>query len=89
MMTHLVNNELITKNQRCFVRGQSCSTQLLETLDNWTSIIDDGGSVDVVYMDYMKTFDRVPHGRLLIKLSAYSFKGKILGWIRNFLRSKE
>ena len=88
-MRQLVNNELITKNQHGFVPGRSCSTQLLETLDDWTSIIDDGGSVDVVYIDFMKAFDTMPHGRLLIKLSAYGFKGQILGWIRDFLRSRK
>ena len=89
LMRHLVNNELVTKNQYDFVPGRSCSTQLLETLDDWTSIIDNGGSLDVVYMNYMKAFDTVPHGRLLIKLSAYGLKGKILGWIRDFLRSRK
>ena len=43
----------------------------------------------MVYIEYMKAFDTMPHGRLLIKLSAYGFKGKILVWIRDFLRSRK
>ena len=58
---------------------------MLEVLDEWTQVLEEGGSIDVVYMDLMKAFDTVPHHRLLCKLEAYGIQGKVLAWIRSFL----
>ena len=44
--------------------------------------------MDVVYLDYQKAFDTVPHKRLLLKLQAYGFTGSTLDWIRNFLTGR-
>ena len=65
--------------------GRSCSTQLLKVLDEWTKQIDQGLPIDVIYMDFAKAFDSVPHKRLLLKLSAYGIRGKLLDWIGSFL----
>ena len=47
-------------------------------MDNWTSILDDGDSVEIVYMDYQMAFDSVPHRRLLAKIHTFSIGGKFL-----------
>jgi len=39
-------------------------------MDDWTNALEDGYSVDVLYLNYRKAFDSVPHGRLIIKLRA-------------------
>ena len=83
-MDHLLSNKLISQHQHGFVPGRTCTTQLLEALDSWTSILDERGSIDVIYMDYMKAFDSVPHRRLLLKLSALGIKGNVLAWIGDF-----
>ncbi|XP_077989646.1 uncharacterized protein LOC144443981 [Glandiceps talaboti] len=49
------------------------------------SAIDENKPVDVVYLDFAKAFDTVPHTRLLIKLKAYGIDGKVLTWINSFL----
>ena len=59
--------------------------QLLVVLDKWTQIIDEGGSLDCIYCDFKKAFDKVPHQRLLKKVGSYGIKGEILGWIKAFL----
>ena len=46
-------------------------TNLLETFEQWTQILDDGGCIDVIYMDFMKAFDKVPYLRVLVKLQSY------------------
>jgi hypothetical protein len=33
--------------------------------------------IDVLYMDYKKTFDMVPHGRLVKKMNEYGIDDKI------------
>ena len=36
----------------------------------------------------MKAFDTVPHKRLLKKLHRYGIRGKILAWIKDYLRNR-
>jgi hypothetical protein len=57
-------------------------------LDCWTRILDEGGLVDAVYLDFQKAFDTVPHQRLLLKLSGYGVTGDVLGWIEAFLSGR-
>jgi hypothetical protein len=54
-------------------------------MDDWTKLLDEGKSVDAMYLDFSKAFDSVPHVRLLKKLEAYSIGGSISAWIRDFL----
>jgi len=53
--------------------------------EEWTSSIDEGYGLDVIYLDYRKAFDTVPHERLIQKLKSIGFGGKLLNWIRAFL----
>ena len=85
IIQHMMENNLFCDNQHGFVPGRCCTSQLLETLEDWTKMLDEGGGVDVAYMDFKKAFDCVPHCRLLRKLEAYGIKGKVLEWIEDFL----
>ena len=89
IMEHFVNNNLISKHQHGFVPRRSCITQLLEVLDSWTETLDEGGSIDIVYMDYQKAFDSVPHRRLLLKLESTGVKNYVLNWVRDFLSNRK
>ena len=53
-----------------FLPGRSCLTNLLESLESWIRAPDEGYGVDIVYLDYRKAFDSVPHGRLIEKLKS-------------------
>eukprot|EP00112_Aurelia_sp_Birch-Aquarium-sp1_P013836 Seg2955.3 transcript_id=Seg2955.3/GoldUCD/mRNA.D3Y31 product="putative RNA-directed DNA polymerase from transposon X-element" protein_id=Seg2955.3/GoldUCD/D3Y31 len=86
-VTHL--KRFITTCQHGFVEGRSCLTQLLNTIDIWTKLLDDGIPVDAVYLDFAKAFDSVPHRRLLIKLESYGIKGKILSFISDFITGRQ
>ena len=63
-------------------------TQLLETLEEWTDLLDQNFSIDVIYLDFQKAFDTIPHQRLLSKVHAYGIRGKVNEWIRNFLLNR-
>ena len=60
----------------------------METLDIVTKFSSDSLSVDVVYLNFLKAFDMVPHRRLLHKLSGYDFRGDLLSWFRSFLTGR-
>ena len=51
-------------------------------------MLDSGGSIDVIYMDYAKAFDKVAHVRLLKKLEGYGINKQIVGWIHSFLSGR-
>ena len=78
----------VNKHQHGFVKGKSCLTNLLETMNCIIDIIDQGDPVDIFYFDFRKAFDRVPHKRLLYKLECLGIKGKVLNIIRNFLSGR-
>jgi len=62
---------------------------LLIFLDKVTREVDDGHALDVIYLDFAKAFDKVPHQRLLIKLENHGIKGKVLNWIRSWLSDRK
>ena len=88
LVSHMMENQLFCDTQHGFVPGRSCMTQLLVTLELWSEMMDVGDPIDVIYLDFRKAFDTVPHKRLIRKLKAYGIKGDILTWIRNFLSGR-
>ena len=64
-------NELFSHEQHGFRQGRSCVTQLLTAIERWMEILDNGGVIDIIYLDFCKAFDFGPHQRLLIKLKSY------------------
>ena len=86
---HLNRNQLLTDCQHGFIKGRSCATQLLAMLDKCTEILDQGGNIDAIYLDFSKCFDSIPHERLLLKLKKYGIQGKLWDWIADFLRGRK
>ena len=81
-------NNLFSKVQHGFVSRRSCTTQLLELMKELTEVLDSNEDVDIIYLDFSKAFDRVPHKRLLKKLRGYGIQGKLHSWIREFLSER-
>ena len=50
--------------------------------------MDSGIPIDIIFLDFKKAFDTVPHERLMIKLKAHRVDGNILRWIRSWLKSR-
>ena len=63
--------------------------QLLRVLDVWTECLDRGSEVDVIFLDFQKAFDKVPHNRLIDKMKYYGFDGPILEWTNSFLKDRK
>ena len=58
-------------------------------MDYWTSSLDNNIPVDILYLDFRKAFDTVPHCRLFTKLAAYGIHGKLLDWIKSYLTNRQ
>jgi len=82
---YLFRNNLLSNQQHGFVPRRSCVTQLLTALNYWTESLEKGTPVDVIYLDFSKAFNLVPHERLLSKLRAYGIQGNTFLWIKSFL----
>ena len=62
---HMKKNMFFSPKQLGFISGRSTMLQLIHVLEKWTEILNNGGSLDCVYLDFMKAFDKVRHHRLL------------------------
>jgi hypothetical protein len=88
IVNHLEDNSLILNSQHGFRKHRSCLTNLIEFFEGVTNIYDVGKPVDIVYLDFQKAFDKVPHERLMAKLQAHGIEGKLMSWIRDWLNNR-
>ena len=88
IVDHLMENELLCDEQHGFVPGRSCITQLLCCIEEWSSLLDQGFPIDIIYLDFKKAFDAVPHLRLLRKVHSFGIQGSIYKWLGNFLMGR-
>ena len=85
MAEFLVKHKLINISQHGFLKARSCLTNVLCFLEEITKWVDDGSPVDVVYLDIQKTFNKVQHQRLLLKLKAHGIGNDVIHWIEKWL----
>ena len=88
IMEHLRKNRLINKSQHGFMQGRSCTTNLLEFLETVPEVVDEGKCLDIVYLDFVKAFDKVPVERLLRKIDAHGIRGTVSRWIQSWLKGR-
>ena len=75
----------IRPSQHGFTNGRSPLTNLISFYDKVTRLVDEGKAVDMIYLDFTKAFDTVPHNILMEKLAAYSLDGCTLCWVKYWL----
>ena len=56
-----------------------------EEITKW---VDDRSPVDVIYLDFQKAFDKVPHQRLTLKLKSHGMGNSIINWIEQWLTDR-
>ena len=88
ILNHLTGEGLLAPEQHGFLPKKSCTTNLLEAYEIMCEAFEEGHPLDVIYTDFRKAFDTVPHRRLLLKLQAYGIHGHLLAWIRNWLTGR-
>ena len=89
LRSHFLNNNLINSSQQGFLERKSCLTNLLHCMEEVTSILDEGHSADILYLDFSKAFDKVQHQRLINKLQSLGIGGSILAWIKAWLSGRK
>ena len=74
-MYQLKVNQGIRPSQHGFTNGRSCLTNLISFYDKVARLASEGQAVDVVYLDFRKAFDTVPHNILVERLAAHGLDG--------------
>ena len=83
IMDQLEVNQEIRPSHHRFTNGRSCLTNLISFYDKVTRVVVEGKAVDVVYLDFSKAFDTVPHNILVEKLAAaHGLDGRTHHWVK-------
>ena len=71
------SSNLLSSHQYGFCPGYSCTSQLIHLFHEWAKALDKRLSTDVIFLDFEKAFDSVPHDRLLLKLERFGISGSL------------
>jgi len=81
---HVWDNWGIRTSLHQFMKGRSYLTNIVSFYEQVTWLVDEGTSVDAVYLDFSKVFDTVTHS-ILEKLAACGLDRYTLCWLKNSL----
>lgn len=88
IMSFVQETGQLNEEQHGFMPGKGCQTNLIETMDDVTKDLDEGIPVDIIYIDFSKAFDTVPHKRMISKLRGFGISPQLVTWIEDFLHDR-
>ncbi len=88
LLLFLTETRSLSPSQHGFLPRQSRLSNLILQEERVTRLLDEGHTVDLVYLDFAKTFDSVNHRFLLAKLKASGIDGAVLNWIKSYLSNR-
>ena len=86
---HLLTYHILSDKQYGFRPNHLCETQILNIVEEIQLALDHHLLVDLIFIDFRKAFDTVPHQRLLKKLYHYGIQGNIYNWISSWLTRRQ
>ncbi len=85
MLLFLIETRSLPPSQYDFLPRRSCLSNLILQEERVTRLMDEGPTVDFVYLDFAKAFDSVNHRFLLARLMSSGIDGAVLNWIKPYL----
>ena len=58
-------------------------------MDEWTEMLEKGQIINIVYFDFQKAFDTVPHRRLIELMKHYQIDDVVIKWVNDFLTNRK
>jgi len=83
MADFLIKHKLINPSLHGFLKARSCLTNMF-FLKDVTKWVDKCSPIDIIYLDFQKAFDKVPHQRKLLKLKYHGIGKGIIKWIEKW-----
>ena len=80
--------KLKNTSQHGFLKARYCLTNLICFFNEMTKWVDQGSPVNIIYLDYQKAFDKVPHQRIIFKLKSNGIGISIINWIQQWLTDR-
>ena len=88
LVTFLEENSMINNSQHGFRNKRSCLTNLLDFYNDVSNIYDETKAIDIIYLEFQKAFDNVPHKRLIKIFKSHGIVGKIHKWLEDWLSER-
>ena len=88
-LQYLNSNKLITPHQSGFMSGDSTVYHLINLYHDLCSALNQSNTVQAIFFDISKAFDRVWHRGLIHKLEAIGIRGNLLQWFRDYLKDRK
>ena len=85
---YLLSRGVITRHQHGFIAKRSSTTNLLDSLNDWTLSVENKRIETIVYVDFARAFNTVSHEKLQLKLQTCGISGKLLLLISIFLHDR-
>jgi hypothetical protein len=79
------DRDWLYEGQHGFRPVYSCESQLITVCQDLSDSLDEAVRLDAIIIDFSKTFDLVPHDRLLKKIAASCVDSRVVVWIREFV----
>lgn len=83
---HTKDKKVTGNSKHGFTKGNSCLISLLTIYDETTGLVDETRAVAIVYLDFRKAFDTVPHKlhteKLMNSLSAHPANTRTKNWLK-------
>ena len=88
LLDHLDDHNILSDSQWGFREGRSTCNALLDITHTWHCHLNDGKEVAIVFFDYAKAFDSIPHAPLLSVLSNIGLHHHIIQWLSAYLTNR-
>ncbi len=88
LLSFLSDTRSISPHQHGFLPCRSRLSNLLVFEEAVTSMMDEGHTVDVIYLDFAKAFDSVNHRFLLAKMKSFGLRDVVVRWIEAYLSGR-
>lgn len=89
LFNYLRDNDLLSPDQSGYIPGDSTVCQLTTLYNSICKALDEKNSVQFIFFDLSKAFDRVWHEGLIYKLRLFGVRGHLLSWFQDYLTERQ
>ncbi len=89
IVSYFERQSLIRDTQRDLKSIRSCLLNLLTFYNDLFLAHDISRSLDIVYLDFQKALDKVPHSKLMFKVKQLGIDGTVHKWIENWVSNRK